>query len=68
MSDQERWVEIDNDSFWWKVCEKDNCGNQVCLGASEKYCYPHSAWYRPILARINPIIDYFDLRFERKRH
>ena len=57
----EREFEDDNGTFWWKQCEKPECANQVCLWASDKYCYPHSAWYRPLMARINRAVTFFQI-------
>lgn len=33
--------EDENGEFWWKDCEVPGCGNQVCLGRSERFCWPH---------------------------
>lgn len=29
--------------FWWKNCEISGCPNQICIGRSERFCWPHSA-------------------------
>ena len=60
MKDQERLVEDEEgNKFWWQMCEKEDCTNQVCLWASKEFCYPHSKWYRPVTAKINRVISYF---------
>ena len=30
------------ETFWWKDCEVEGCGRQVCLNISDKFCFPHS--------------------------
>jgi hypothetical protein len=29
------------DLFEWKDCEVAGCPNQVCIGRSDHYCWPH---------------------------
>lgn len=42
------WVEVvdDNgniiDAFHWPYCQIEHCTNRVCIGASDKFCHPHS--------------------------
>lgn len=31
----------DGNQFLWKDCEVTGCPNQVCLGKSDCYCWPH---------------------------
>ena len=33
--------EDEGGEFLWKDCEVPGCCNQVCLGRSERYCWPH---------------------------
>lgn len=28
--------------FWWQNCEIPGCPNQVCVGRSDRFCWPHS--------------------------
>ncbi len=49
----EREFEYEGREFWWKVCEIEKCDFQVCLWASDKYCYKHSKWWRPFIVPIN---------------
>lgn len=52
----EMLINIDDEERWWPQCEKEDCANSVCLWVSDKYCYPHSKWYRPLTAKINGFI------------
>ena len=29
--------------FEWKRCEVPGCENNVCIGLSDKFCYPHTS-------------------------
>lgn len=50
--------EFEEYNFWWPHCIKDGCPNTVCLGLSEEYCYPHSAWWRRFTRYWNMLITF----------
>ena len=64
MSEQKNLGEIEYDfegkTIWWPQCQKKGCDGGICFRLSEKFCYPHSAWYRPFIAMINRIISKFE--------
>lgn len=31
----------EGNQFLWKDCEVADCPNQVCVGKSDRYCWPH---------------------------
>jgi len=31
----------DGNQFWWKDCEVAGCKNQICIGRSDRFCWPH---------------------------
>lgn len=41
-------------------CEKPGCANIVCFKYSGKYCYPHSAWWRPYKVPFNKLMTWLD--------
>jgi hypothetical protein len=48
--------EYEGEVFWQKQCIKEGCNFTVCNHLSDKFCYPHSAWYRPLMRIINLIL------------
>lgn len=52
-------------TFWWPQCQKEGCQASICLGLSEKFCYPHSAWYRPFVAKINALKNWIEDKFSK---
>jgi hypothetical protein len=37
----ERHEDEDGDVWDWALCEVPECKNNVCIGMSERYCWPH---------------------------
>ena len=35
------WFEYEGDTFWWRRCEVAHCENFICVGRSDKWCWPH---------------------------
>lgn len=55
------------ETFWWPQCQKEGCQHGICFRLSENYCYPHSAWYRPVIAKYNAVINWIEDLLERLR-
>lgn len=53
------------DTFDRKVCMIEGCQHAICPRLSDDYCYPHSAWYRPIIVKFRRLIIYFQDLYER---
>lgn len=39
------WAENEGGQYeyiYWPMCSMRGCENRICIGLSDKYCYPHS--------------------------
>lgn len=59
--EQETEVLVDTGSGerWWPMCSKEGCLN-LKTKDSDRYCYPHSRWYRPAKVYWNRFVSWLD--------
>jgi hypothetical protein len=42
MSRGGEWFECDGRTWWWERCQIPGCPNFICVGKSDRFCWPHS--------------------------
>lgn len=62
--DIERLYHYENGSRYVKLCEKEGCQYHICERFSDKFCYPHSAWYRPVTKYFNLLMSNIEDMFD----